>query len=130
MDKETIEYICNVLRRGSVTWSGRTECLNRNRRLRIIGKKKNGEEKGLWERQCDGCGEWKLLKDNELEVDHIDEVGPYKGDLHDFASRIYCSQENLQALCFVCHSKKTSNWNATRRFERKFDRSEKAEDLL
>jgi hypothetical protein len=119
LDKETTEYIINVLRRGTVTWPGRNECLNRGRRKRIIGKLKKGGDKFLWERDCDGCKKWFLLKDNLLEVDHIDEVGPYKGDLHEYAERMYCGQNNLQALCIVCHARKTSNFNSTLRYERK-----------
>jgi hypothetical protein len=113
MDKETTDYILNLLRRGTTTWSGRTQCLNRGRRKRKVGAKL------LWERNCDGCGEWHLQKDNSLEVDHIDEVGPYKGDLHAYAERMYCGQDNLQALCFTCHSRKTSRYNSTLRFQRK-----------
>jgi hypothetical protein len=119
LDKETTDYIINVLRRGTITWSGRTDCLNRNRRKRPVGKTKKGKDKFLWERACDSCGEWHLLKDNDLEVDHIEEVGPFKGCFDDFVRRMYCGQENLQALCFQCHSRKTSKFNAHLRFTRK-----------
>lgn len=119
MDKETQDYIINVLRRGTVTWPGRTECLNRGRRKKVVGKYLNGKEKFLWERACDGCGEWHLLKDSDLEVDHIDEVGPFKGDWGAFIKRMYCGPENLQALCFTCHARKTSRFNSTLRFTRK-----------
>ena len=119
MDRETELYIINVLRRGTVTWSGRTECLNRGRRKRVIGKYKNGSDKFLWERACDGCGEWHLLKDNDLEVDHLEEVGPFEGCFDKFVRRMYCEQSNLQALCFTCHKVKTSKFNATLRFKRK-----------
>lgn len=142
MDKETVDYIINTLRRGTITWAGRTECLNRNRRKRVIGTTKAGKEKFLWERDCDSCGEWFLLKDNLLEVDHVVEIGPFKGDWNDFIPRIYCGQDNLQALCHVCHTRKTSRFNSTLRFERKkntWDRKtteeiqetlERAEDYL
>lgn len=137
LDKETIEYVINTLRRGTITWEGRTKCLNRGRRKRPTGEFfKNGKEKTLWERDCDLCGEWILLKDDLLQVDHIDEVGPFKGDWNLFIPRMYCSQDNLQALCFSCHAKKTSAFNASLRFERKSskvarpERLERAEDLL
>ena len=119
MDRETQDYIKNVLRQGTVTWKGRTDCLNRGRRKRVIGKTKKGEEKFLWERACDGCGEWHLQKDADLEVDHIEEIGPFNGDWNDFIARMYCDQSNLQALCFSCHAKKTSRFNSTLRFTRK-----------
>jgi 5-methylcytosine-specific restriction endonuclease McrA len=113
MDKETVEYIINVLRRGTITWSGRTECLNRGRYKVVIDNKK------LWARDCDECGEMHLQKNNDLEVDHIIEIGGFKGDWNDFIPRMYCKQSNLQALCFSCHSEKTSNYNAKLRFVRK-----------
>jgi hypothetical protein len=119
VNKETQLHIINILRQGTITWSGRKECLNRGRRQRVIGKKKDGEDKLLWERVCDGCGEWHLQKDNDLEVDHIDEVGPFKGCFDIFIRRMYCLQENLQALCFTCHTRKTSRWNSQRNYTRK-----------
>jgi 5-methylcytosine-specific restriction endonuclease McrA len=123
MSDDDIEYIKNTLRRGTVTWPGRAECLNRGRRKRVIGKTKKGEDKFLWERNCDGCNTWHLLKDNLLEVDHIVEIGPFNGDWNDFIKRMYCDQSNLQALCMVCHKRKTSNFNSTLRFERKAGKS-------
>jgi 5-methylcytosine-specific restriction endonuclease McrA len=123
MDKHTELFIINVLRRGTTTWPGRNDCLNLGRRKRVIGKKKNGEDKFLWERNCDTCMEWFLLKDKMLEVDHIIEIGPFKGDWGDFVNRMYCGQDNLQALCLVCHSRKTSKFNSSLRFTRKSDRA-------
>jgi len=119
MDKNTIEYIINVLRQGTITWEGRTQCLNRNRYKKCVGRLKDGREKFLWYRNCDCCGEGFALKDGQLEVDHIVEIGPFKNDWNDFIDRMFCSQDNLQALCFVCHSKKTAKFNSTLRFERK-----------
>jgi len=113
VNKEDIDYVMNILRRGTITWSGRTQCLNRNR----YKKEVNGRL--LWARDCDGCGESHLQKDNDLEVDHISEVGGFKGDWNSIIESMYCPQDNLQALCFVCHSKKTSKFNASLRFSRK-----------
>ena len=129
MDRQTLEYILNLLRRGTVEWKDRTLCLNRDRRQRAVGEYKNGKQKFLWERRCDGCGEWFLLKDNVLEVDHIVEVGPYKGDLHEWIERLYCGQENLQALCIPCHDHKTSGFNSRLRYERKVKNDNRYEDL-
>ena len=119
MDKKTIKYITNVLRQASISWEGRTECLNRGRRKRIVGKLKDGRDETLWENNCESCNKWFLQKDNMIEVDHIVEIGPYKGDLHEFANRIFCEQSNLQRLCIECHKRKTSNFNATLTFKRK-----------
>lgn len=122
MDKETIDYIINVLRQGTITWSRRTECLNRGRRKRVIGVIKHGPNKGqekfVWERNCDQCGEWKDLKDNLFEVDHIVEIGGFEAsncDWNVFLPRMYCELDNLQALCHSCHARKTATFNATMR---------------
>lgn len=119
MDKETEIYILNVLRRGTITWSGRTECLNRNRRKKLVGRFKNGKNKYVYERQCDGCGQWTELKDDLLEVDHIVEVGPFEGDWNATVKRMYCEQSNLQALCKECHDRKTARFVASLIFKRK-----------
>lgn len=113
MNKETVKYIMNILRQGTVTWKGRTECLNRGR------YKTNVNGKSLWARDCDICGTMHLQKDNALEVDHIVEVGGFKGDWNSIINTMYCEQENLQALCFECHERKTSGYNASLRFIRK-----------
>lgn len=113
MDKKTTKYILNILRQGTITWSGRTECLNRGRyKVKIEGK-------SLWARNCDLCGEMHLQKNNDLEVDHIIEIGGFKGSWDEIINRMYCGQENLQALCFSCHKKKSSRYNASLRFQRK-----------
>ena len=130
MDNQTIEYICGILRRGSTTWKGRVECLNRHRRQRQVGFKVGGEPKYLWEHPCEICWKWFDQKDNLLQVDHIDEVGPYKGDLHKFAGRIYCDTSNLQCLCMECHARKTSLYNASLRFERKVSRKRERLDAF
>ena len=119
MDKNTELHILNILRQGTITWSARNNTLNRNRRKRVLGTFKNGAEKFIWERQCDGCGEWIALKDKELEVDHIEAVGPFKGDWNLHISRLYCDESNLQALCFICHDRKTQKDVASMRFDRK-----------
>ena len=94
MDKDTIEYIINVLRQGTITWAGRNECLNRNRYLVCVGRYKNGKEKSIWYRNCDNCGKGFALKDNSLEVDHIKEIGPFEGDFNSFIARMYCNKFN------------------------------------
>lgn len=113
MDKKTIKHIMNILRKGTVTWHVRAECLNRGRYKAFVDGKK------LWARDCDGCQVMHLQKNNDLEVDHIIEVGPFTGDIGAYAAKMYCSIDNLQALCFSCHKKKTSGFNAKLRFERK-----------
>ena len=119
MDKETQDYIINILRRGTLHWRGRSECLNRGRYQVEYGAYNSGKPKFIWARDCDGCGERHLQKNNDLEVDHIDEVGPFNGNIDDYARRMYCGQDNLQALCFTCHARKTSSFNSTLKYARK-----------
>lgn len=130
-DAETLKYIANVLREGTVRWFGRNQCLNRNRRKRDTGEKtKAGKPIYLWERQCDKCKEWFLLRDNILEVDHIEEIGAKPKtfeELGEHIRKVYCRQENLQALCIPCHQRKTSNFNAQLLYKRK---PKKGEDYL
>ena len=117
LDKATIKHVLNVLRRGTIVWKGRSECLNRNRKRIIKGEFKNGKPKKKWMYKCEKCLDWFDLK--EMEVDHIEEVGSFTGDFNEYVERLYCSQENLQALCVTCHAKKTTAFNARERFKRK-----------
>lgn len=117
MNKKDIDHILNSLRRGTVTWSGRSECLNRRRRKKVVGETKKGTLKTRFEYQCAECKKW--LKKEDLEVDHIEEVGPFNGDFNEWIARLYCDQNNLQALCVDCHQIKTSGYNASLRYKRK-----------
>lgn len=120
LNKPEIDYIISILRQGTVTWRGRTECLNRGRRQVEVGETVKGKIKYLWQRDCDGkCGRKYYLKDNMLEVDHIIEIGPFQGDWNDFILRMYCHTDNLQALCKSCHAVKTAKFNAALRYQRK-----------
>lgn len=119
MDKDTELHILNVLREGTIRWFIRNECLNRGRRQKLIGKTKDGEPKYLWERNCDECDKWFFQKDSLLEVDHINPIGSFNGNFDDYIRRMYCGLDNLQALCFSCHKRKTAKQAASKRFVRK-----------
>ncbi len=110
MDKEDIEYVKNVLRRGTITWRGTKECLNRGR------YKKTCPETGrvVYFRDCDKCKAPFKLADKLLEVDHIEEIGSFDGSFDTYVRKMYCGQENLQALCVSCHAKKTLAFNNAR----------------
>ena len=126
MDKKTEKHILNILRHGTITWYERNECLNRGRREKVIGSKKDGTEKTIYERVCDICGEWRELRENALEVDHIDPVGSFNGNFDDYVRRMYCDPRNLQAVCVKCHDRKSAKENAIRR---KIKREEREEDI-
>ncbi len=123
MDAEEISYIMNLLRQGTITWKGRTECLNRNRYLGL--NPKTGKE--VWWRDCDKCGKATMLKDKLLEVDHIKQVGPFDGSWDSMVNKVYCRQDNLQALCTSCHARKSAVENSALRFKRK---NAVSEDML
>lgn len=118
LDKETIDLIVNALRQASIKWSGRKSCLQRARKKVHVGRTKEGKDKFKFHWQCNECKEW-YSDQKMVEVDHIIEVGPYKGNLHEYAKRLFCRVDNLQALCSVCHQKKTSGYNSTRLHLRK-----------
>lgn len=117
--KETIDFIINVLRQGTIKWPGRAECLRRARKKVLVGETKSGKPRYKLHWKCAKCGQW--FKDqSEMEVDHIVEIGSFSGSWDDFINRMYCEQDNLQALCQVCHKKKTIAFNnASLRYRRK-----------
>ena len=117
MDKKTQKHIINALRRGTITWPSRHECLKKAKVRLKVGTYKNGKDKLKDFYKCGTCGELFDLK--EVQVDHIDEVGQFKGDFHEYVSKMYCGIDNLQVLCVECHLKKTSRFNGTIRFKRK-----------
>jgi hypothetical protein len=44
-DKETVQYVINILRRGTTIWSGRKETFSRARKSVLIGKTLKGKDK-------------------------------------------------------------------------------------
>ena len=118
MTELDIRYVINLLRQGTIKWSGRAECLRLARIQVAEGTSSNGSLilKYYW--QCYRCKKF-FRDEKDMEVDHIEEIGPYNGDLHNYAQRVYCSQDNLGAICILCHQAKTSSFNARLKFKRK-----------
>lgn len=114
-----VEFIRNLLRQGSVKWSGRAECLRRARKRVVVkrGKKRQPIYKYYW--KCARCEQW--YRDiSQMEVDHIVEIGPFTGDWNEHIARHFPPQDNLQVLCITCHMKKTLAYNSARtRWQRK-----------
>lgn len=107
-DKDTVRYIINVLRKGTIAWEGRKNTFKLARKQVLVGTTKDGRPKFKYHWQCAECKTW-LNNDKLLEVDHIQEIGPFKDDWNEFIRRMYfCGQENLQLLCLVCHARKTA----------------------
>lgn len=118
MTKDEISYVVNILRKGTMTWRGRTQALNAARICKVEGVRANGKIRKKYYWKCCKCSQ-EFRDQSCVEVDHIIEIGPFKGDWNEFIARMYCGQENLQVLCVVCHAKKTSGYNASRKYTRK-----------
>lgn len=59
-----------------------------------------------------------------LQVDHVTPIIPVDKTLDDMSwdaviDRVWCDERNLQAVCRVCHDKKTKEENAERRKNKK-----------
>lgn len=122
IDSITLGYLMNMFRKGTMHWPIKYEVLKEAMvevgTGKIISKGKNkGKEKTEKKYRCAHCEN--LFKKKGVEVDHIDEVGPFKGCLNDYARRMYCPKENLQVLCVFCHAKKTAEFNAVLNTKRK-----------
>lgn len=74
---------------------------------------------------CEQCGskakQQKSPRFPQIHIDHIDPVIPCHRSLKEltwdeYLSRLFCSPDNLQAICTVCHDVKT---NAERKLRRK-----------
>lgn len=113
MTDEDIEFLKNALRQATVKWPGRAECLRRAREKRLERISKNGKEIFKYYWKCAACLDW--FRDvNQMEVDHIVEVGPFCGDWNIFIPKLFCGQNNLQCLCQICHLKKTRRYASAR----------------
>lgn len=117
MDKNTEKHILNILRQGTITWHGRSTCINKYSKKLNVGKYKNGKIKFKKVTQCQNCKDW--FSPSDIEVDHIEEIGPFKGNFDEYIKKMYCSQDNLQPLCIKCHQRKSSRFNSTLTFKRK-----------
>ncbi len=116
MTQDEVKFICNVLREGTIKWSGRSDCLKRARKRVLVRKSKKGLPVYKYHWQCFTCRNW--FRDvKAMEVDHIVEVGTEPKTLEELLKwlpRLYCGQDNLAAVCSVCHLKKTMKYNSAR----------------
>ena len=110
MDKKTVSLILKTLRSATVKWSVKNEILKECKVKVKIGYFKNGNRKykTMFKCcQCDGLYE-------KVQVDHIVEVGQFKGDFDCYIRRLFCAKDNLQPLCKVCHDEKTAAYSELR----------------
>lgn len=69
-----------------------------------------------WEYKCAVCFNYfKGGRGGDIEVDHIIPKGTYKGQLWEWAARLFCEKKNLQVLCKTCHYKKSALEGEARR---------------
>lgn len=72
--------------------------------------------------RCNGCK--KEFVQSQIQIDHI--VGVVKATgfttWDDYIKSLFCSKENLQALCLTCHKAKTKEENAERRATKKLSK--------
>ena len=80
------------------------------RRIELPRYKKDGSraKRDYVRYQCDCCKE--MTSGTNIDVDHIDPIGSFKSldDIERFIKKVYCSWDNLQILCDVCHQEKTN----------------------
>jgi len=110
MDKKTVSLILKALRSSTLRWHIRNDVIKESKVKVHIGYFKNGNRKYKVMHKCNVCGG--LYE--KIQVDHIEEVGQYKGDLHCYASRMFCDKSNLQAICKSCHDVKTNEYKEYR----------------
>lgn len=121
-DKEVIRIIMNHIRLATLVSPIRKEVLNSYSKKVYEGNTERGNFKNgklrfkkYW--TCPNCK--KDFRDEKaLEVDHIVEIGGFKGDWNEIMDRAFCPPEEQQTLCIECHKRKTTS-SARERFSRK-----------
>jgi len=122
--QDDIEFVYNLLRRGTIKWTGRAECLKLARKKVFVRYAKNGKPVYKYHWQCAHCKQW-LRNQDDMEVDHIVEIGgvtAFCGDWNVMIDKILPRPVNkrLQALCKWCHLKKTKKFtSAIHKYKRK-----------
>ena len=124
LTSDDIKFLYNELRKASIIWSGRKEVLKLARKKAFVRRAKNGNPVYKFEWQCAKCKQW-FLKETDMEVDHIKEIGGYtefNGDWNETFRRMFPRpiEKHLQCICIICHQKKTGLYNSARvKFKRK-----------
>lgn len=103
-------FIVSVLRSGTRRYPPKYQCLNAAKTEKKINEKTGRLAQHY---RCAGCnGEF---TSTNIAVDHIAPVvDPKVGfvDWNTFIDRLFCTEDNLQALCTECHSTKTKKERA------------------
>jgi 5-methylcytosine-specific restriction endonuclease McrA len=109
MDKATITFVKNALRRASSRWGPIWRTKLKSRRNYVGGNKRQ-----KYEYECSSCR--KCFPNRKVNVDHIVPVGAIRSDsdLVGYIERLLCAEDGLQVLCTGCHRKKTNGDNKTK----------------
>lgn len=113
--KSLKSFLIPKLRSASLLWPARNEVLKRIRVAR-------------GEYQCESCRE--IYKAKEIHVDHINPVISVEEGFKDwdsYVTRLFCTAEELQGICKICHDIKTETEKSLRvtfRAKRKLDKDE------
>ena len=100
------------------------ECLKKAKReVKVKGKTKDNIRRVKYE--CAECGALcqNTKKKKEFAVDHRETVIPLEGlpivdgvvDFNVYIKRLFCSADNLQILCKICHDRKSKAENTERK---------------
>ena len=103
-NKKTINLIKQALRAATLRWHIRNEIKQAARVYIKEGNYKNGKPKKRVYYKCNRCR--KNFKTEDVQVDHIDEIGKFTGNWDIYIKRMFCDITNLQVLCKPCHKKK------------------------
>lgn len=124
LTEEDIRFLFNELRKSSLIWSGRKEILKLARQKVFVRRAKNGNAVYKFQWQCAVCKKW-FKNENEMEVDHIEEIGgvtEFSKDILQGIANMFPRpvEKHLQVLCIPCHLRKTKRFmSAAHKFERK-----------
>lgn len=98
-------FIVAVLRSGTRRWPPKYRVLNTAKTEKKINKSSGRLAQHY---RCNACKA--EFPASQMQVDHIQPVvDPVKGfkDWNTFIKRLFCDEDNLQAICKLCHKLKT-----------------------
>lgn len=112
-------FLLPRLRRLSIQWPARNEVFKRVRLELEDGFYKNGNPKVIVRYKCESCGQTKPA--DEIEIDHKTPISNFAahGSWDSYLNALFCSSENLQALCVSCHDQKSAKEAGERAAKRK-----------
>lgn len=104
-----------TLRRASMRWKYKYECLNKAKVYMDVGTFKNGNTKqGVFFicAECERQNKEVYYKRTEVQVDHITEIAGEQGftDWNDYVPALLCPEDELQVLCIPHHKEKTAKY--------------------